>query len=152
PGEIGGFVSPAGEAAFYGKKIKLATFEQRLSASGRLSLGKGGTHLLLGFFNSDTVNEWRTPNTLALRLNGRGEKFYAYVEYCTDKWRAGGDSTPFPSEKDSQTGRMTLIGYPSEQSLTWSLTYDPQGNEGRGIVMATIGSDTAICKVDEGHK
>ena len=88
-GEIGGFVTPAGEAAYYGKKLAPLTLDQPLSASGTVILGQGGTNLLLGFFNSQTLNEWRTPNTVTIRLNGRGEKFFAYVEYCTSKWRAG---------------------------------------------------------------
>lgn len=151
-GEIGGFITPAGEAAFYGKAIEPTDFEKPLSASGTLSVGTGGTNLLLGFFNASTVNEWRTPNTIAIRLNGRGENFFAYVEYCTSKWRAGGDTTPFPSITDPQTGRWNLIGYPCNKSLKWTLNYDPQGNDGKGVVTATIGNDKAVCNLDAGHK
>lgn len=151
-GEFGGFVTPAGEAAFCGKVLDGANFDRPLTASGKLTVGKGGTNLLLGFFNSRTVNEWRTPNTIAIRLNGRGENFFAYVEYCTSKWRAGGDTTPFPSTTDPQTGRWNLIGYPCEKSVPWTLTYDPKGNDGKGAVIATIGKDTARCTLDPGHK
>ena len=152
PGEVGGFITAAGEAAFYGKAIDPATFDQPLSATGKLTVGKGGTNMLLGFFNSNTLNEWRTPNTIAIRLNGRGDKFFAYVEYCTSKWRAGGDTKPFPSVTDPQTGRWNLNGYPCDKSVRWSLTYNPKGNDGKGIVIATIGNDTAECKLDAGHK
>jgi hypothetical protein len=152
PGEVGGFISPNGDAAWYGKAIEPMTFDQPLTASGTMRIDKGGTHLLLGFFNSDTVNEWRTPNTIAMRLNGRGEKFFAYVEYCTSKWRAGGDSTPFPSVTDPKTGRTNLEGFPCNESCQWTLTYDPQGNHGRGVVTATIGKNTAICNLEESHK
>lgn len=151
-GEIGGFITPAGEAAFYGKAIDATDFEKPLTASGTLSIGAGGTHLLLGFFNASTVHEWRTPSTVAIRLNGRGENFFAYVEYCTSKWRAGGDTTPFPSTTDPNTGRWNLIGYPCNKSLKWTLHYDPQGNDGKGVVTATIGNDKAICNLDAGHK
>jgi hypothetical protein len=150
-GEIGGFVTPAGEAAFYGKPIDRADLKQPLSASGTMLIAPGGTHLLLGFFNSSTVNEWRTPNTVAIRINGRGDRFFAYVEYCTSKWRAGGDTTPFPSVTDPQTGRWNLIGHSCNKSLKWSLTYDPKANAGKGTVTATIGPDVAICKLDESH-
>lgn len=152
PGEIGGFITPAGECAYYAKTIDPVTFDNRLHASGQLSMGQGGTNLLLGFFNSRTVNEWRTPNTIAIRLNSRGDKFFAYVEYCTAKWRAGGDSTPFPSTTDPKTGRSTLIGFPCDQSLHWSLTYDPNGNNGGGLVTATIGEAMAACNLDKTHK
>jgi len=50
PGEMGGFITPAGEAAFYGKPIDKVTLDQPLSASGTLNVGPGGTNILLGFF------------------------------------------------------------------------------------------------------
>ena len=152
PGEMGGFISPAGEIAFYGKAIDPTNLDRAITASGTMCIGQGGTHLLLGFFNSETVNEWRTPNSIALRLNGRGEKFFAYVEYCTSKWRAGGDTTPFPSVTDPKTGRWNLIGFACDESLKWTLTYDPQGNQGQGAVTATIGNHTAICNLDGLHR
>jgi hypothetical protein len=149
---MGGFISPAGEIAFYGKVIEPMNLDRPLSASGMMRIGRGGTHVLLGFFNSATVNEWRTPNTISLRLNGRGENFYAYVEYCTSQWRAGGDTTPFPSVTDPKSGRSRLIGFECDKSFKWVLAYDPQANEGRGAVTATIGEHTAICLLDESHK
>src|SRR5439155_11929407 len=82
-GEIGGFITPAGEPAFYGKVITPTSFNDTLSASGILNVPQGGGHTLIGFFNADTVNEWRTPNTIALRIYGRGTYFYAYLEYGT---------------------------------------------------------------------
>jgi lysophospholipase L1-like esterase len=151
-GEIGGVITPAGEVAFYGKAIKPMSFDEPLSASGTMTIAPGGTHLLLGFFNATSVNEWRTPNTVAIRLNGRGDNFFAYVEYCTSKWRAGGDTTPFPSVTDPATGRWNLIGFPCQQSLRWTLNYDPQGNDGKGVVTATIGEHKAICNLDDSHK
>ena len=96
-GEIGGFVQAAAEPAFYGMVLHDRTLDQPLSASGTLAVADGGTHLLIGFFNAAAAKEWRTPNTVSIRINGRGDHFFAYVEYCTSKWRAGGDSpNPFP--------------------------------------------------------
>jgi hypothetical protein len=152
-GEIGGFVTPAGEAAYYGKVLQPKALPDPLSASGTFSCPDGAFHILLGFFNAGTINEWRTPNTIAIRLNGRGDHFYAYVEYCTSKWRAGGDTTPFPSREDLTTGRKSLIGFPSGGRVhNWTLTYDPNRNDGHGVVTATIDKETAICNLEAGHK
>ena len=85
-GEIGGFITPAGEPAFYGKVITPTSFSNLLSASGILNVPQGGGHTLIGFFNADNVNEWRTPNTIALRIYGRGTYFHAYLEYGTGLW------------------------------------------------------------------
>jgi hypothetical protein len=91
PGEIGGFLSPAAEPAYYAKAIPTASLNDVLIASGTLAMDGRPTHALIGFFNVGTLNEWRTPNTIALRVSGRGEVFYAWLEYATARWRAGGD-------------------------------------------------------------
>ncbi len=153
PGELGGFISPAGEAAYYSRVLDQATFDTPLRASGTLACPDGSFHVLLGFFNARATKEWRTPNTIALRLNGRGDHFYTYVEYCTSRWRAGGDTTPFPSKEDPATGRRNLIGFPSGGKVyRWTLAYDPAGSDGRGMVTASIDDNAAVCVLDEGHR
>jgi hypothetical protein len=153
-GEMGGFITAAAEPAYYAKKIAPTTFSNRLAASGTISCTGESFHVLVGFFNAGTLNEWRTPNTIAIRLSGRGDIFYAWVEYATKRWRAGADNPRgFPTERDPQSGRQRFKGYASKgQVHRWSLTYDPDGNNGRGIVTATIDGDTAICHLDDGHK
>ena len=59
-----------------------------MTAEGRLFVASGSGHCLLGFFNTNTLNEWRTPNTLVARINSRGETFHCHLEYCTSRWRA----------------------------------------------------------------
>jgi hypothetical protein len=94
-GEVGGFITPAAEPAYYAARVsavgsaKPLSFDTPLGASGTFACPDGSFHVLLGFFNSGTTNEWRTANSIVLRLNGRGDKFHAYVEYCTRLWRAG---------------------------------------------------------------
>jgi len=62
-GELGGLITPA-------------TFDDKLTASGTLVVpGDRPFHALITFFNADTLNEWRTPNTIAIRINGRGDVF-----------------------------------------------------------------------------
>src|SRR5262245_49904399 len=128
-GEIGGFLTPAAEPAFYAKKIPARTFDDALTASGTLACDGRPTHLLIAFFNADTLNEWRTPNTIALRISGRGDVFYAWVEYCSKLWRAGGDEPrSFPTVEDPKTGRKRLKGFAARGAVhKWSLTYDPRG-------------------------
>ncbi len=153
PGEIGGHITPDGEAAYYAKVLEPRTLDDPLRASGTFSCPDGAFHVLLGFFNAGSTREWRTPSTIAIRLNGRGDHFFAYVEYCTSRWRAGGDTTPFPSRKDPRTGREGLIGFASGGRVyRWTLTYDPGGNGGRGAVRATIDDHAAACDLEEGHR
>jgi hypothetical protein len=140
-GEIGGAITPAGEPAFYGKVIPPASFNEPLNASGVVNVPQGGGHTLIGFFNADTVNEWRTPNTIALRIYGRGTYFYAYLEYGTRLWRAGGGS--FGGEASIPSG---VADYP------FSLSYDPNGAGGLGTISATLGSYSSVVTLDSGHK
>jgi hypothetical protein len=154
PGEVGGFITPAAEPAFYARKLSPATFNDALSASGTLACTGDNFHVLVGFFNAGTLNEWRTPNTVALRLSGRGDVFYAWVEYATSRWRAGGDSPQgFPVVRDPRTGRNRQRGFLAKGKVyRWSLRYDPKGNKGGGVITATVGDETAICHLREGHR
>src|SRR5262249_16326073 len=67
PGEVGGFLSSAAEPSFYARKIPERTFDDALTASRTLACHPPPCHALVGFFNAGTLNEWRTPNTIALR-------------------------------------------------------------------------------------
>ncbi|MCS6860258.1 MAG: hypothetical protein NZT92_08060 [Abditibacteriales bacterium] len=155
-GEIGGFVTPAAEPAYYAKRIPTKTFNDVLTASGTLVVAVGGNlddgagNTLIGFFNANTLNEWRTPNTIAFRVNGRGEVFHAHLEYATAKWRAGGN---YFSTVDPATGKKSIKGIPSGDVVhRWSLKYDPQGNHGGGSITLTLDGETITQNLDPGHK
>ncbi|MEO7318720.1 MAG: hypothetical protein ABIZ56_07005, partial [Chthoniobacteraceae bacterium] len=155
PGEMGGFITPAAEPAFYAKKIPERSFADPLSASGTLVCEGRQFHVLVGFFNAGTLNEWRTPNTLALRLQGRGDYFIAFLEYTTSRWRAGGDTPGGFAEvpNEERPGRMRSKGFSNGSAVhRWSLKYDPNGNGGTGSITATIDGETSICHLDPGHK
>ena len=153
PGEVGGTITAAAEPAYYAKKLAARSFADRLKASGKVFCKGRRFHTLIGFFNAGTLNEWRTPNTIALRLAGRGDTVFVYVEYATGRWRAGGDSPrPFPTARDPRTGRRRLKGFPAGKAYEWSLEYDPKGNDGKGAVTARFGGETAVCNLQPGHR
>jgi hypothetical protein len=157
PGEIGGFVTPAAEPAYYAKPIPTMTLNDTLTASGRLVVApsrgrdESAGNTLIGFFNSDTINEWRTPNTIAFRINGRGEEgFHVHVEYATCKWRAGAE---FFGELDPAVGRKVARLFPSGDAVhSWSLHYDPTGNGGGGAITATFDGEPLVVHLSPGHK
>ena len=151
PGEMGGFITPAAEPAWYGKEIPARTFADPLSASGTVNCEGRQFHVLVGFFNAGTLNEWRTPNTIALRLQGRDDYFIAFLEYTTSRWRAGGDTPGGFAEvpNEERPGRMRLKGFSNGSAVhRWSLKYDPDGNGGTGSLTATIDGETSICHLD----
>jgi hypothetical protein len=150
-GEIGGHIAQAGEVAYYAMPIDPKTFKDKVTVSGTFACANGQYHLLIGFFNAGTTNEWRTNNTLGLRLQGRGDFFIAFADYCTSKWRAGGQS--FTEATDRKSSRAPATSFPSgNKSIKWSFTYDPNGDGGKGTLTATMGDHTAVCELDSGHK
>jgi hypothetical protein len=134
-GEIGGLITPTGEPAYYAKAISNLTLNDSFSASGKLKMDGGG-NTLLGFFNSNVVNqnEWRTPNSMVIRLYGRGSYMLANPEYGTSKWRAGAGAT----------GSFSVAS-----PLNWSFNYSPAGN---GSATLTIGTQSLTMTLDAGHK
>lgn len=153
PGEIGGFITPDAEPAYYARKIPARSLAEPLTASGTLACTGREFHVLIGFFNAETLNEWRTPNTVVLRISGRGDVFYAWLEYATSRWRAGGDEPRGFTEVPPGGGRPRPLGFASKGAIhRWSLRYDPAGNKGHGIVTASIDEVTAVCHVAAGHK
>ncbi len=147
-GEVGGLIGPAAEPACYAKVIPKSTLKSGLIASGKLYVPPGPGNTLLGFFNRDTIKEWRTPNTIALRISGRGDGFHLHLEYCTSRWRAGGD---FFGDVDPKSGkkRERLL---SNTVHTWSLAYDPQANQDAGAIRATLDGEELVLKLDAQHK
>ena len=149
PGELGGIVTPAAEPAYYAMATPNKTFDGALTASGTLYVPKGGGNTLVGFFNSNTLNEWRTPNSLVLRINGRGDGFHLHVEYCTSRWRAGGE---FIGDVDPKSGKKQQRLLPSDTVHKWSMRYDPSSAQGRGEVRVNFNGEDLIMVLDPGHK
>jgi hypothetical protein len=149
-GEIGGKINPAGEAAYYGYRLpRSLSLNDTLSASGKMVVLPGPGNFLLGFFNSATLNEWRTPNTLVMRINGRGESFHCHLEYCSSRWRADagvvGEIVPGKS--------ISPKALRSGQICDWELNYDPKGgDDGSGLATLKFANQTAICRIDKNHR
>jgi hypothetical protein len=149
PGEIGGLIGPAAEPAYYAKQIPARTFNDVLTASGTVHIEKGAGHTLIGFFDTRTLNEWRTANTIALRIQQRGDVFHCHLEHCTRKWRVGAGII---GRYDKVRDRMEPKELPTEGTYAWSLKYDPQGNGGNGVVTATLDDNAASYELSPGHK
>jgi hypothetical protein len=145
PGEVGGRIQTAAEPALYARAIRPVSLADPLEASGTL-LVKGKPHFLLGFFNSRSINEWRTPSSLALRVLGRGDHFHLHVEYATSRWRAGAS---FFSRKVPGAEKPSEREIPGGVPYAWSLRYDPAGG---GVVEATLDGEKISFALDPGHQ
>ena len=149
PGEIGGTINPAGEAAYYGYRLpSRLSLDDPLSASGKILVIPGKGHFLLGFFNAGTLNEWRTPNTLVARINGRGENFHCHLEFCSRRWRAdaGAIGEIVPGK------RLAARSIQSGKVYEWRLVYEPKGGKGNGLMTLALNDQSATCTISKENR
>lgn len=125
-GEIGGWVQRSTTPAWYAKKIAPVTFTNHLSASGKFVVkhNEGGSGVLFGWFNAQSRG-WRLPNSLVIRLDGNGGKYWLFFEYGTRHWLTGGGATfegRYQTTKTKPFADGTLH--------TWQLKYRPTQDTG----------------------
>jgi hypothetical protein len=149
-GEIGGFVQRSPTAAWYAMPIEPRSFDDRLSASGKLAVpsAEGASGVMIGWFKAPPPS-WRTPNSFGFRIDGNGGKFWVFYEYGTAKWRTGGGGA-FEGE---QYQRTTTPPFPADGKVhDWSLDYDPAALDGRGSITFRIDRRRYELPMDEGHR
>jgi hypothetical protein len=148
-GEIGGAIARSLRPTTYAVPIPVKTLEDRLEASGKFAVteSNGGSGMLFGWFNSSSRG-WRTPNSLAFRIDGEGGKFRVFFEYGTQTWMTGGGTTFEGRYQDTKTPMYEADG----TKHTWSLVYDPLGAGGAGEMTFALDGADYVAPLDEGHK
>lgn len=150
PGEVGGTIQPDGLPAYYAKVLSPRDLDTPLRVSGVLHVPKGPGNTFLGFFNHETVNEWRAPNALGFRINQRGETFHLHTEYATSKWRA---SAGVFGQVDTKADRIYPVEQPGDTTHRFTLEYLPEGGpDGAGLIRATLDDAVSECVVSAAHK
>lgn len=149
-GEIGGTVQRTATPARYSMPIAEKTFDHKLSASGTFAVTEAGSGsgVMFGWFNKNSLG-WRTPNSLAFRLDGNGGKYWMFCEYGTRHRRTGGVGV-FEGERyqTTPTPPFAADGTPHR----WSLDYDPAATDGPGFVTLRIDDRIDRVPVPSGHK
>ncbi len=150
PGEVGGIVQRSLTHASYAKIIPARTLNDPLKASGKFCVtnAAGGSNLMFGWFNKDSRG-WRTPNSLVMRIDGNGGKYWIFYEYGTQGYQTGGGGC-FEGEAYQRTKT------PPEKAdgtvHTWSLEYDPNGAEGTGEITYLLDDRKYVLTLAPGHK
>ena len=151
PGEVGGWVQRSITPAWYAMSIPVRTLDDRLTASGRFAVHRddSSTGTLFGWFNDKASRGWRTPNSLALRIDGNGGKYWVQFEYCTRHWLSGGKGC-YEGEayQTTKTKPFPADGTPHD----WSLTYDPEGNGGKGGITFVLDGTKYELPLADGHR
>lgn len=149
-GEIGGAIERSIVAAYYGKRIAPRSLDDKLSASGKFVVpaAEGGSGAMIGWFN-ETSRGWRTPYSLAMRIDGNGGKYWLFYEYGTRNWKTGGGGA---FEGDRYQTTPTPPFKTGDAVHHFSLDYDPGGADGRGLVTFRVDDRTYRAELAEGHR
>jgi hypothetical protein len=136
-GAIGGRLTRSTDyRAYYAKVLDgTKTLDDALTASGTLRVdSSGGGGLLFGWLNSETSFDWRTPDFLGLRVDGRR----AFGEYATTNTFAG------------TTGALS---FKEGRDYPWKLEYLPDaGTTGTGLLRLTLGKSFLETSIRAAHR
>jgi hypothetical protein len=150
PGEVGGWIQRSITPAYFAKPISDKTLHDKLTASGTFAVthAEGGSGMLFGWFN-DKSRGWRTPNSLAFRIDGNGGKYWVFFEYGTRNWLTGGGGC-FEGERYQTTKTKPFAADGTVHR--WSLSYDPNGSDNRGEVVFVLDGSEYRRPLEPGHK
>ena len=148
-GEIGGQIQRSITPAFYAKSIPNCSLKDPLVASGTFAVtsNSGGSGALFGWFNENSRG-WRTPNSLAFRIDGNGDNYWVLFEYGTQHWLTGGGATFEGRYQTTKTQPFAADGTVHR----WSLRYDPQAAEGNGAIYFQLDGVSYSAPLLPGHK
>lgn len=148
--EIGGRIQRSLTPAWFAKVIPRRTLNDKLSASGKFAVTQDESNagVLFGWFH-ETSRGWRTPNSLVFRLDGNGGKYWVFYEYGTRHWLTGGAGC-FEGDRYQTT---TTKPFPADGSEhTWTLSYDPEGAQGRGGITFVLDGARYTLELAPGHR
>ncbi len=146
-GEIGGFIHPAAEPAYYAKVISPRTLDYTLAASGKLVCEGRQGNALIGFFHSEhSLDNGGSdsfsvpPDFLGVRIGGPSREGFFFAP----AYRIHG-----PQEKTLDGGPFI---YPNGATHTWACEYNPGAANGRGQIIVKLDSETARLDLEPGQK
>jgi hypothetical protein len=151
-GEVGGYVQRSRTPAYYGMPIKPRSFNEKIRMSGKFAVRRddGSSGVMFGFFNKNS-RTWRTPNSLAMRVDGNGgERGYRlFYEYGSQNFLCGGGGAfEGPRYQTTKTPPMK----PDGSSHAFVLEYDPDGAKGQGLIKFAVDDQKYEVALDPGHK
>lgn len=103
---------------------------------------------MIGWFNADSRG-WRTPNSLGVRVDGNGGKFWMFYEYGTRSWQTGGGGA-FEGDRYQTTATPP---FPADGTThAWSLDYLPGAADQPGKLVFCIDERRYEVEVPADHK
>lgn len=156
---IGGKFQRCIDKSYYAINLpKDLSFEGKISFSGKFVVPyvEGSSDVIFGLFNQNSI-DWRTNNSLFLRLDGDApKKYFVYFEYGTQDVRtnwAGCYSRPtYQESRGDNPGDPDDRLIASQAYHSFSLDYDPNSYNGNGGFTCKLDDKTYTFELLEGHK
>jgi hypothetical protein len=144
-GEIGGWIQRSTTPASYAKKIAPVSLTNHLSARGKFAVkhNEGGSGVMFGWFNAQSRG-WRMPNSLVIRIDGNGGKYWLFFEYGTRHWLTGGGATFEGRYQTTKTKPFT-----DGPAHSWQLDYRQQAEGGE--IELLLDCKSYVAKVPAAH-
>lgn len=148
-GEIGGKVTRATKPAYYAARIAPKTLDDKLTASGSFAItaSQGGAGVFFGWFNSQQPGGSGRPiGSLGLHLDFEQAGGRLAVRLLTGENQGCGTFVTKYEQYRKIELKKEMRPTPLKNDGTryhWTLSYDPQGNDGGGRFEFTVKSDSA---------
>lgn len=156
-GEIGGKLWRSGVYGYYADRVGPLSLTDRLEASGKvvLSVGQQDSVAYFGWFNSaDKQNSpIQAGHFVGAKIGGPTKVGHYFLPaYATAQPK---EVKLDPSGQHRATvaveGKQGPVFVP-HKVYEWKLVYDPAGNGGKGVVVATLGTESVTLLLKEGDK
>jgi hypothetical protein len=157
PGEIGGMMWRSGIFGYYADRVGPLTLTNRLEARGRvvLTAAPPDSGMYLGWFNSAEKENapTQTGNFVGIKIGGPTRVGHYFVPaYATTKKARIETNTGREHPKRITVERSEGPVLVPEKTFDWSLIYDPLGNNGKGLLKATLGDQSVALPLKNGDK
>jgi hypothetical protein len=103
---------------------------------------------MIGWFR-DVPTGWRTPDSLAMRIDGNGGTYWVFYEYGTSDHHTGGGGA-FEGDQYQTTPTKPFAADGTVHD--WSLDYDPAARDGKGLVTFRIDERTYELPLAADHR
>lgn len=157
PGEMGGILWRGGDYAYYADRIGPLSLNDRLEASGKVTLAAGpaDSTVYFGWFNSaDRENApVQSGDFVGIKVGGPSKiGHYFLPSYAPTKTtpieRVGKRKRPEDVALEPTSGPVLT----PEKPYIWKLLYDPEAEGGRGAITATLGDESVTFALKQGDK
>ena len=142
-GEVGGGLWRSGKFGYYADRVGPLNLEQRLEASGKVRLVTAGpdSDMLIGWFSS-AAND-KEPgderNFIGVHVGGPTRIGHYFIPKL---------ATATGEKGKVDAGPILTPG----KNFEWSLVYDPSGNDGKGEMTVTLGTETVTLPLKPGQR